>query len=178
MLTNLTLLVSILLTPARFTGRSLSPCLSVSSLSVSISRFISVSVPLCPSVSVFLFVCRSLPLTLSVFLCAPFLCSLARSARSTLSLSLSLALSLLTLLEVSRVLPLCVSSFCTLFVFSLARALSLCLVRSLLPFLAVSRPHVFGSVARTSEMVSVRAHDSQAQVQANRREINLWLSRV
>ena len=106
-------------------------------------------------------------------LCAPFLCSLARSARSALSLSLSLALALLTSLEVSRVLSLCVSSFCILFVFSFARALSLCLVRSLLSFLAVSRPHMFGSVARTSEMVSVRAHDRRAQQQANRRNIDL-----
>ena len=37
---------------------------------------------------------------------------------------------------------------------------------------------LFGSVTRISEMVSVRAHDGRAQEQANRREIDSWLSRV
>ena len=56
-------------------------------------------------------------------------------------------------------LSVCVSIFSTLVVSSLVRAFSLFLVRSLLSFLAVSGPHLFGSVARTSEMVSVRVHD-------------------
>jgi len=86
--------------------------------------------------------------------------------------------SALSLSSLSRMLSLCVSIFSTLFVFSLARAFSLCLVRSLLSFLAVSGPHLFGSVAQTSEMVSVHAHDGRAQEQANSREISSWLSIV